>query len=63
MPNVCNTGVHKAFIKCASDNYNVSVKLMEIIKITWISPFVSTMASLHVTLLVQEAHSNIYLSE
>jgi hypothetical protein len=55
--------VHKAFIKCASENYNVSVKLMEIIKITWISPFVSTMASLHVTLLVQEAHSNIYLSE
>jgi hypothetical protein len=63
MPKVWIAGIHKAFIKYASENYNVSVKLMEILKITWISPFASTTASLHVTVFVQQAHGNIYLSE
>jgi hypothetical protein len=36
---------------------------MEILKIAWISPFASTTASLHVTVFVQQAHGNIYLSE
>jgi hypothetical protein len=54
-----NTGVHKAFIKCASENCTVNVKFMETIKITCLSPYASTIASLHVKVFVQQAHNDI----
>jgi hypothetical protein len=57
-PHVCKIGgnieVHKPFIKCASENSTVNVKLMETMKITWISPYASTTTSLKVTLFVSK---------
>jgi hypothetical protein len=35
---VGNIGVHKAFVKCASENSIVNVKLMERIKTSWAFP-------------------------